>query len=74
MQMDVIFADHSLQNLDIQGVAGLPQQVPTTELDIPYQHLIAVFGTPDQVHLQVVDRVTTCALLHGLKLANSRSE
>ena len=68
VQMDVVLTDDALQNMHIQGVTGLAQQVPAPYLYIPRQHLVTVFCTPHQMHLQVVDRMSAGALLHDPKL------
>jgi len=42
--MDMVFADHSFQNLNIQHIARLAQQLPAAQLNIARQHLIPIFS------------------------------
>ncbi|WP_332369831.1 hypothetical protein [Spirosoma telluris] len=52
----------------------MAKQFSATQLHIALQNLIAVFGAPDQMHLQIMNRMTTRPLLfHSVKLTEMSS-
>ena len=51
MQMDMVFADNTFQNLNIQRIASLADELSTTQLHFTLQYMIAILSDPYQVHL-----------------------
>src|SRR5438132_10317274 len=47
----MILTDDPCQNLDLEDVAGLPDQFPYAERDVPCQDFVAVLGDPDKMIL-----------------------
>ena len=61
----MVFTYDAFQNLDLEDFAGLPDEFPYTERDIPCQDFLAVFGHPDKMILDVLNRVTAIAIVHS---------
>lgn len=53
--MNMILTNHSFQDVHIQHIAGLPKQVPTTQLCIAHQYVVPVFSAPHQMYLQMMN-------------------
>ncbi len=49
MHVDMVFAHHAFEDLDIFGITDLNQQVTTANLNVICQHMIAVLGGPNQM-------------------------
>src|SRR2546427_4475161 len=61
----MILTHNPFEDLDLEDFAGLPDQFPYAECDIPCQDFVAVLGDPDKVVLDVVNRVTAIAIVHS---------
>jgi hypothetical protein len=58
-------AHPSLQELDLEELAGLPHPLSHTQGDISSEHLVAVLGDPYAVILTVVNRMTAIAIVQS---------
>lgn len=52
VHVDVVFADHPLEDAHVLGVADLHEQIPAAHLDVSRQHRVAVLRHPDEVRRQ----------------------
>jgi hypothetical protein len=62
--MDVILAHHPLENLDLEGFAGLADQFPSLEGNIPLQYVIPILRDKHKVVLDLENRMATVSILH----------
>jgi len=53
--MDVIFANHTFQDLYVQRIARLANQLATPQLNLACQHLIPILGTPNKMQLHIMN-------------------
>ena len=66
MHVDLIFADHPLENPHVPAVADLQEQVTTSEFDVTFQDMITVLCHPDDVCRQTCDRMPAeSVMFHG---------
>jgi len=71
--MDVIFADHPSQDLDLVTLTSLADKFPHSDRKISHQHGIAVLGHPDEVVFDLVFCVATLAIFHGCQYKSAAS-
>lgn len=65
----MILAHDTFENLDLEGFAGLADQLSGLEGNIPFQNVIAILRNEHKVVLNLEDRVTTVPILHLINLA-----
>jgi hypothetical protein len=66
MHVNMVLAHDTAQYPNILCIADLDQQLSTALLDISRQHLISIFGHPNEVNRQPRNRVTTVSIIaHG---------
>lgn len=63
--MDVVATHYALQNLDLKGVTGLPDQLPCASRDITTQDVLPVVGGPYKVVFNVVGGMASVAVFHS---------
>jgi len=51
--MHVVFGNMTLDDIDIHGLANLPDQIPKTDCRFNMNDRLAVFGNPHNVKLDV---------------------
>jgi len=61
-QMDVIARQHTVDDLHAQLVTHLPDDLAHSEPDRAVQHLVTVFGCPDDMIAMMKCRVTPLAV------------
>ncbi len=74
MHVYMVFAHNSLKYPHVLGVAYLNDELLAAHLHFPFQHVIAVFGYPHQMHRQSARRVAAVAILAHLADFTSRLE
>ena len=74
MHMDVSFADHAFENLDIFRIADLDDEFSAAHFDIALQHVVTVLGDPDQVCSQAPHAVAIMALLFHRRTSSTRGD
>jgi len=62
--MDVILAHHTLENLDLEGFAGLADEFPSFVGYIPLQYVIPILRDKHKVVLDLENRMATVSILH----------
>jgi hypothetical protein len=60
-----ILTHHPLQNFDLEDVAGLPDQFPYAQRNVPGEDFVAGLGNPDKVLRDVINRVTAIAIVQS---------
>jgi len=64
--MDVVFADDTLENLnlDLERLTGLADEFSGLERYIPFQNVIAILGNKHKVVLDFENRMATVSIVH----------
>ena len=52
MHMNVIFADHPLEDLDIFSITDLDEEVLASHFYVPFKHVVVILCDPDQMGCQ----------------------
>src|SRR5512135_2710675 len=66
IEVDMIFTNSSLENFNFVRIAHLTNQFAYPKTYFFGQHIVAIFGNPDQVNLQVMNRMRTFTIRsHG---------
>ena len=63
--MDMIFADNTWQYLNLESLAGLPNQLTHPQGKVSLQHLVAVLGYPNEMVLNLEFCMTSLAIIHA---------
>lgn len=63
-QMDVVTGDMPTHDVHLQGRTRLPDQFAQAHCDLSAQYRLAVFGDPDHMILQVVNRMRRFSVAH----------
>jgi len=61
----MILTHDPFEDFDLEDFAGVPDQFPYTECDVTCQDFVAILGDPDEVVLEVENRVTAIAIVHS---------
>jgi hypothetical protein len=72
--MDVIFAHHAFENLDIFRITDLDDEFSAAHFDIALQHAVMVLGDPDQGCSQARHAVAIMALLFNRRTSSTRGD
>ena len=59
----MVFGDMTLDNVNIHGLTGLPEQIPKANCYLAVKHRLAVFGDPYHVKLEVIDGMRCLAVM-----------
>lgn len=66
--MHVITRDIALHDDDASTFSALTNQIPSTKRHFPFQHLVAILRHPNQMILDIIDRVATRTIFHTATL------
>ena len=61
--MEVVFADNTLENLDLERLTGLADEFSGFERYIPFQNVIAILGNKHKVVLDFENRMATVSIV-----------
>jgi len=62
--MHVVLADHSFDYLYFKGLTCLTDQLPNPERYVFDENLVAIFGHPDKMILNVENSMTPISVFH----------
>lgn len=71
--MDMIFTDHSSQDLNLVPFTCLANKVAYSGGKVSHQHGVAVLGDPDEVIFDLVFCVASLAIFHGCQYKSAAS-
>lgn len=60
----MVLADDTLENLDLERLAGLADEFSRLERHIPFQNMIAILGDEHEVVLDFENRMATVSIVH----------
>ena len=61
--MHMVLGNMALDDLDVHGLANLPDQISQPDRHITAKNRLAVFGNPNHVELDVIDTVRSLAVV-----------
>ena len=64
--VNMIFADHTLDNPNLKCFAGLPDQISNALRYYTRENLISILCHPDKVVFNLIDRMAAIPVLHAL--------
>ena len=63
--VDMIFADNTTQNLNLELFTCLPNQFAHPQGEVSLQHMVAVLGYPNEMVLNLEFCMTALAIIHA---------
>ena len=63
-QVHMIFADHPFQNIYLKRLACFPYQLPCSQANIPFKHLVAIFCDKHKVILNFKNSMAAVSIVH----------
>ena len=71
--MDMVLTDHTTQYLNLVTLASLTDQLANSESNISDQHLVTVFGDPNEMVFDSVLCVATLGVFHDREYKSAAS-